>query len=115
MNRLFHHEKELAVARAADSFGTLYSLSTVATSSIEEISAAIDGPKMFQIYIHKDEGLTREFVQRSKDSGYAALCLTVDVPTAGYRERELFYGMSMPPKLLGRQNYFYTLILSLPM
>ena len=71
MNRLFHHEKELAVARVADSFGTLYSLSTVATSSIEEISAAIDGPKMFQIYIHKDEGLTREFVQRSKDSGFA--------------------------------------------
>jgi L-lactate dehydrogenase (cytochrome) len=99
MNRLFHHEKELAVARVADSFGTLYSLSTVATSSIEEISAAIDGPKMFQIYIHKDEGLTREFVQRSKDSGFAALCLTVDVPTAGNRERELFYGMSMPPKL----------------
>ena len=99
MNRLFHHEKELAVARVADSFGTLYSLSTVATSSIEEISAAIDGPKMFQIYIHKDEGLTKEFVQRSKACGYQALCLTVDVPTAGNRERELFYGMSMPPKL----------------
>ena len=98
MSRLFHHEKELGVAKAADQFGTLYSLSTVATTSIEEVGAATDGPKMFQIYIFRDRELTKEFVQRCKKAGYKALCLTVDTPLAGNRERDMVHGMRMPPK-----------------
>ena len=65
MNRLFHHEKELAVARVADSFGTLYSLSTVATSSIEEISSLISTPKLFQLYVHNDKGLNKDLVDNN--------------------------------------------------
>ncbi len=98
MSRLFHHDKEYAVARAAERFGTLYSLSTMATTRLEDIAGATAGPKMFQIYILKDRGLTREFVQRCKASGYNALCLTVDTPLAGNRERDLVNGMSMPPR-----------------
>ena len=99
MTRLFHHDGETAVSRAAAEAGTYYSLSTVGATSIEDVAAASDGPKCFQIYVMKDRGLTREFIQRCKDSEYDSLMLTVDIPVAGYRERELRYGFSMPPKL----------------
>jgi L-lactate dehydrogenase (cytochrome) len=98
MSRLFHHDGELAVAKAAQNFGTMYSLSTVSTCDIETVGKATVGPKMFQIYIHRDRGLTSEFVQRCKDSGYKALCLTVDMPVAGNRERDLVTGMTIPPR-----------------
>lgn len=103
MTRLFHHDKELAVARAASGAGTLYSLSTLSTTSLEQVAAATSGPKMFQIYILKDRELTREFVQRCKASGYTALCLTVDTMVAGNRERDSRYGMTMPPRF-GPEN-----------
>ncbi len=99
MSRLFHHEKEYGVAKAAANFGTMYSLSTVGTTNIEDVGATTDGPKMFQIYVFKDRGLTREFIARCKEAKFTSLCLTVDLPIAGNRERETFWGMSMPPKL----------------
>ncbi|MFT5507091.1 MAG: L-lactate dehydrogenase (cytochrome) [Hyphomicrobiaceae bacterium] len=99
INRLFHHEGERAVARAAAKSGTIYSLSTMSNVSIEEIGALTTGPKCFQIYIHRDRGLTREFVQRTKAAGFDSLCLTVDTLVAGNRERDLKTGMIMPPKL----------------
>lgn len=99
INRLFHHEGERAVARAAAKAGTMYCLSTMSNVSIEEIGALTDSPKCFQVYIHRDRGLTREFVQRSKAAGYSSLCLTVDTLVAGNRERDLKTGMVMPPKL----------------
>lgn len=107
MSRLFHHEKELGACRAADAFGTLYGLSTMATTSLEDVAAATSGPKMFQIYILKDRELTREFVQRCKNSGYQALCLTVDTPLAGNRERDLYNGMTMPPRITPRNFFSY--------
>jgi len=106
MSRLFHHEKELGACRAADKFGTLYSLSTLSTTSLEDVAAATPGPKMFQIYILKDRELTREFVQRCKASGYHALCLTVDTMVAGNRERDLVNGMTMPPRITSVGNFF---------
>ena len=99
MTRLFHHHKERGVARAAARAGVPYALSTLATTSLEEISDVSDGPKIFQIYILKDRGLTQEFVERCKAAGYRALCLTVDTPLAGNRERDKRNGMIMPPKL----------------
>nr|WP_070959327.1 alpha-hydroxy acid oxidase [Hyphomonas sp. Mor2] len=99
MTRLFHHDKELAVARAADRAGIMYTLSTMGTTSLEQIANEISGPKMFQIYILKDRELTKEFVNRCKQSGYTALCLTVDTPLAGNRERDSRTGMVMPPQL----------------
>ncbi len=99
MSRLFHHHKEPAVARAAAKAGLMYSLSTMATTSIEDVAKASTGCKMFQIYIHKDRSLTKEFVDRAKASGYQALCLTVDTPLAGNRERDRRSGFEMPPRL----------------
>lgn len=99
MTRLFHHEGEYAVARAAAKAETMYSLSTLATVSIEELGKLNDQPKMFQIYIHKDRGLTREFIERCKAANFDALCLTVDTLVTGNRERDLHTGLVMPPRL----------------
>jgi len=107
MNRLFHHEKEFAVAKAAEKFGTMYSLSTMATTSIEDIANTISSEKMFQIYIFKDRELTKEYIQRAKDSGYQAICLTVDTAIAGNRERDHYSGMSMPPKITIKSVFSY--------
>jgi len=99
MTRLFHHDGETAVSRAAADIGTYYALSTVGATSIEDVAKACSGPKCFQIYVMKDRGLTHEFIQRCKDANYDSLMLTVDIPVAGYRERELRYGFTLPPKL----------------
>ena len=99
MQRLFHHEGDKASARAAEKFGTFYSMSTMATSSIEEIANTSSGPKMFQIYIHKTQGLTDNLIDRCKSSGFNAMCLTVDTIVAGNRERDHKWGFTTPPKL----------------
>lgn len=98
-SRLFHPEGELAVARAAARAGAFYTLSTASTYSLEAVAAASDGPKMFQIYVNKDRGVTRNLIERCKQAGYAALCLAVDVPVVGKRERDLKTGFTIPPRL----------------
>jgi L-lactate dehydrogenase (cytochrome) len=97
-SRLFHHHKELGVARAAAKVGTLYSLSTAGTATIEQVAEVCPGPKMFQLYVYKDRGLTRELIDRCKSAHYNALCITVDTPKPGNRERDLIHGLQMPPK-----------------
>lgn len=99
MTRLFHPDGEKGVARAAAKIGTMYSLSSLSTESIETIGALTDGPKCFQIYIHKDRGMTHDFVDRCKAAKFDALCLTIDTLVAGNRERDLVTGMTVPPKL----------------
>jgi len=97
-SRLFHRDGEPAVARAAAKFNMPYSLSTVGTTTIEDIGAIGDHPKVFQIYVFKDRGMTRAFVERCKEAAYTALCLTVDTPVAGNRERDNYYGMMATAK-----------------
>ena len=99
MTRLFHPDGEKGVARAAERVGTMYSLSSLSTESIETIGVCTNGPKCFQIYIHKDRGMTRDFVDRCKAAKFDALCLTIDTLVAGNRERDLVTGMTVPPKL----------------
>ena len=99
MQRLYHYDGDKASARAAEKFGTFYSMSTMATSSIEEISNISGGPKLFQLYIHKDQSLTDNLIDRCKSAGFNALCLTVDTVVAGNRERDHRTGFTTPPKL----------------
>lgn len=99
MSRLFHHDGELAVARAARVMGTYYSLSTLGSCTIEEVAAVNDGPKCFQIYVMKDRGLSREFIARCREAGFTSLALTVDVPVQGNREREQRYGFTLQAKI----------------
>ena len=97
--RLTHSEGELAVARAAGRAGLPYSLSTMSTHSIEDVAAAADGPKWFQVYTWKDRGLVKELVNRAADAGYEALWLTVDTAVLGRRERDVRRGFSVPPEV----------------
>jgi L-lactate dehydrogenase (cytochrome) len=99
LQRLFHHEGERATARAAHASGTIFSLSSISSANIEEVATFSGGPKVFQVYVFKDRGLSREFVQRAKASGYVALQLTVDVAVSGNRERDIVTGMTVPPRL----------------
>jgi len=104
-SRLFHADGEPAVARAASKFGMFYSLSTLGTTSIEDAAKATDGPKLYQLYIFKDRGLTEEWISRSKAAGYKALALTVDVAVSGNRERDLVNGFAAAPRSRLRQVF----------
>ncbi|MEO1407988.1 MAG: alpha-hydroxy acid oxidase [Pseudomonadota bacterium] len=96
-NRLFHTEGERAVARAASEFGTIYSLSTLSSISLEEIAKMTTGMKWFQLYVWKDRVLVKEMIDRAKAEGYKALILTVDFPITGNRERDPRNGFTIPP------------------
>jgi L-lactate dehydrogenase (cytochrome) len=97
-SRLFHPDGELAVARATARAGTLYSLATGSTYTLEEVAAASDGPKMFLLYMYKNRDFMHELVERCKRAKYSALCLMIDVPVIGKRERDLRSGFGTWPK-----------------
>jgi len=99
MHRLYHHHGERATAKAAENMGTIFGTSTMATVSMEEIGELTKGPKLFQLYIHKDRGLTDNLIERCKQAGFNSMCLTVDTVVAGNRERDHRTGFSTPPKL----------------
>jgi len=96
---LFHHTAESAVARAFAESGTFYAMSTMANQSLEKIGALNDAPKIFQVYVFRDRGLTEALVERCTTAGFNALCLTVDTPLSGNRERDRRNGLSIPPRL----------------
>jgi len=99
LQRLFHHDGERAVAKAAEKFGTMFGVSSLGTVSVEEIGAAIATPKMFQLYFHKDRGLTNSMIERGLAANFDVLALTVDTITGGNRERDLRTGFTSPPRL----------------
>src|SRR5258708_4145491 len=91
-SRFYHPDGELAVARACAASGTLYSLATMSSYSIEAVAAASAGPKMFQFFIFKDRGLSREPIARCKAGGHPALCLTGARPVRGQPQSQLENG-----------------------
>lgn len=98
--RLAHPEGELATARAAAEAGTIYTLSTLATTAIEDIARVSQGPRWFQLYVHKDRELTQSLVERAEAAGYGALVLTVDTPVLGRRIRDVRNGFGLPAGLV---------------
>ena len=97
--RLFHHQGERAVSKAAEKFGTMFGISSLGTVSLEEIGSTISTPKMFQLYFHKDRGLTESMLERCHESNFDVLALTVDTIVTGNRERDLRTGFTMPLRL----------------
>ncbi len=87
-HRLAHRDGELATARAAGAARTLMVASTISTCSLEEIAQAATGPLWYQLYVYKDRSLARNLIRRAEAAGYRALCLTVDTPQLGRRERD---------------------------
>ena len=99
LQRLFHHDGEVAVAKAAEKHGTLFGISSLGTAGIEEISKLVKTPKLFQLYVHKDKGLNNALIEKCKDSKFDAMAVTVDTAVGGNRERDLRTGFTIPMKL----------------
>jgi L-lactate dehydrogenase (cytochrome) len=93
---------EVAAACGALAAGTIYTLSTHSSCSIEEVAAGAPGPLWFQLYVWQNRDLTRSFVERARDAGYRALVLTVDVPIISRRERDIRNGFTIPPRITVR-------------
>ncbi|TDO48631.1 L-lactate dehydrogenase (cytochrome) [Kribbella sp. VKM Ac-2527] len=101
--RMMNHEGESAVVQVAQQLGIPYALSTMGTTSIEDVAAAApDARKWFQLYVWKDRDAGEDLVKRSAAAGYEALMLTVDVPVAGARLRDVRNGFTIPPSLTAK-------------
>jgi len=100
LQRVAHAEGEPAVARASAAVGTVYCLSSLASVRPGELAAAVpDSLRWFQLYWSRDCGFTRELVREAAENGFRALVLTVDLPAAGPRERDLRSGFGLPEGL----------------
>lgn len=98
-HKLATPDGEAATARACAATGTLLVVSTLATTSLEDVAAASAGPKWFQVYVHRDRGFTRELVERARAAGYKALALTADTPMLGRRLRDVRNRFALPEGL----------------
>ncbi|NEO99886.1 MAG: alpha-hydroxy-acid oxidizing protein [Symploca sp. SIO2E9] len=114
---LAHPEGELATAKAAAQLGTAMVLSTMSTKSLEEVAltskncqqesfrnqggigekSLVSHPLWFQLYVHRERALTRTLIERAEAAGFTALCLTVDAPVLGRRERDSRNQFTLPP------------------
>lgn len=94
--RMFHHEGERAVARAARAAGIPYGISTLATVSVEQIAATTDTPLWFQLYVWGDRRGAKEAVARAKRAGFSVLLLSIDTSVRSKREREKRAGLDLP-------------------
>lgn len=98
--RMMNYQGEAAVARVAQRRGIPYSLSTMGTTSIEDVASAAPSARLwFQLYVWRDRGAAIDLIDRARSAGYEALMLTVDVPVAGNRLRDARNGLSVPPSL----------------
>ena len=99
LQRLFHHQGERAVAAAAGKFGTMFGVSSLGTTSLEEARRISGGPQVYPFYFHKARGLNRDMMARAKSAGVETMMLTVDSITGGNRERDKRTGFAIPFKL----------------
>jgi L-lactate dehydrogenase (cytochrome) len=90
---------EVAAAKAAKKENVGFALSTVSVCSIEDVRDAVGGDIWFQLYVMRDRGLTKSFIERARAVGCGALVLTVDVPVQGPRERDARNGLTIPPRI----------------
>ena len=99
LQRLFHPDGEIGVGLAAEKFGTMFGVSSLGTASIQEISKLISTPKLFQLYVHKDEGLNNYLIDQCKEHNFDTMAITVDSAVGGNRERDLYTGFTIPLNL----------------
>jgi len=99
LQRLFHHDGEMAVGAAAAKFGTMFGVSSLGTVSLAKVRKQFSNPQCYQFYFHKDRGLNRAMMESAKEAGVEVMMLTVDSITGGNRERDLRTGFSIPFRL----------------
>jgi 4-hydroxymandelate oxidase len=98
-HKLAHPEGELASVRAAGDAGTVFVLSTLSTTRVEDVVAAASGPVWFQLYVYRDREATAALVKRVEAAGCSALVVTVDAPLLGRRERDVKNRFALPGEL----------------
>lgn len=99
-SRMMHHEGEAAVARVAQRSGLPYALSTVGTSTVEDVhEAAPHGDNWFQLYLTRHEALNNELIERALAAGFTTVVLTVDTAVGGNRVKDVRNGLTIPPTL----------------
>jgi lactate oxidase len=97
-----HAQKEAPNVKGTNAAGTIFCASSVTQLSVEEMAAAGEGPKWFQLYIPRDRGFAREMLQRAKASGYTAIVVTADVNVTSNRERSMrLQGAAVPNLSMG--------------
>ncbi len=94
---LAHDEAEDAMARAARSAGAMFCLSTLSSVALESVAEAA-GSRWFQLYVHRDRAVSRDLVARAEAAGHTAIVFTVDLPVAGYRQRDLRNDLQYPKR-----------------
>ncbi|XP_055820105.1 glycolate oxidase 1-like isoform X2 [Solanum dulcamara] len=99
MQKMAHPEGEYATARATSAAGTIMTLSTVGTSSIEEVASTGPGIRFFQLYVYKDRNVVLQLVKRAERAGFKAIALTVDTPRLGRREADIKNRFVLPSHL----------------
>ncbi|MHB1067881.1 MAG: alpha-hydroxy acid oxidase, partial [Candidatus Nanopelagicales bacterium] len=98
--RMMHQSGERAVAAVAAEKGVPYGLSTLGTTSIEDLARACpEVRRWFQLYISRDRGSAEDLMRRADENGYDTLILTVDTAVGGIRRREVRNGLTIPPQL----------------
>ncbi len=109
LQRLFHWRGERAVLRSAADAGTMAGISSLATISLAEAGSMSNAPKLFQLYVHKDEGLNRAMLDAAKAAKFDAVALTVDTIVGGNRERCLRSGFTSPPRFTAASTLSYAM------
>lgn len=102
MSGLMWPDAERLLAQAATKAGIPYCLSNVATQTPEQVGPHVNGRGWFQLYPPRDETIRKDILARAKDNGFSKLVLTVDVPVASRRERQVRSGLTIPPRLTPR-------------
>lgn len=102
---LAHSDAEVATATVAAKEGALFVLAAMSSRSLEEVAESPPGPRWFQLYVHKDRGISKDLLHRAAESGYKAVVLTVDAPVAAFRERELRSGFKLPMSGFGNFSH----------
>lgn len=101
--RMMNYQGEVAVAKVAEKYGLAYALSTLGTTSPEDLATAVPGARLwFQLYMRRDTKLNQDLVDRVKKMGYETIILTVDTVVGGSRFRDVRNGLTIPPKLSGK-------------
>ncbi|CAA0382413.1 unnamed protein product [Arabidopsis thaliana] len=99
MQKMAHPDGEYATARAASAAGTIMTLSSWATSSVEEVASTGPGIRFFQLYVYKNRNVVEQLVRRAERAGFKAIALTVDTPRLGRRESDIKNRFTLPPNL----------------
>lgn len=103
-HRIMHPDAEIATAKGAGMASATYVVSSFTTTPLEEITKVATSPLWFQLYVRDDRSYTKDLIQKAESLGYQALCVTVDTPTPGIRNRQARAGFALPEDVIAHYS-----------